>query len=93
MTYNESSISLIWNGKRPRLRLTSFQKTKEEGGRAVPNITLYYHAYLLDNFMQWWNVEANHSWEIEQISVKQPLPEWALPVTYFSTMGTCNTKP
>lgn len=63
---------------------------KEEGGIAVPSITVYYQAVLLDNLVQWWNVKAKYSWEMKQIFVKQPLSEWPLSVIYSPNMDASN---
>lgn len=66
------------------------QQKKEEGGIALPNITIYYQAALLDNLVQWWNTKATHSWQIEQIFVEQPLSMWALSVISSSLIVTRN---
>lgn len=50
-----------------------------------PTKHLSKRAALLDNFVQWWNFKATHSWETEQIFVKQPLSAWALSVIFCST--------
>ena len=37
----------IWNGKRPRIKLSTLQRLKSEGGLAYPNFKLYAQSFTL----------------------------------------------
>lgn len=52
--------------------------TKLQGGIALPNITSYHQAALLEAIMQWWNEENSDSWGWEQEEVDVPIQEWVL---------------
>lgn len=45
--------SFLWNGKKPRLRKEHLQKSKQEGGLALPNFQYYYWASNLCSMSFW----------------------------------------
>lgn len=71
----------ICTGRKPRIKASILQKKVKQGGLALPNITLYYHAPML----QWWNWLTMTSWVyfLEQIEFLTSLPEWVLTCKEF----------
>lgn len=45
----------IWAGKNPRVRRTTLQKSKSDGGLALPNLLFYYWAANLQKIHAWYN--------------------------------------
>lgn len=50
---------------------------------ALANVILYNQAALMEQMLQWWNLEAEHCWVIEQLGLKYPLSEMALNISYL----------
>lgn len=65
-------LSFIWNGKKPRLRKEHLQKSKQDGGLALPNLRYYYWAANLCGLCFWVHCYSGNSvpmWvEMEKLS-------------------------
>ncbi len=58
----------IWNWKQPRLKFETLQRTKENGGLALPNFELYHRAFQIKCINVWLNPHSRVPWrEIEMI--------------------------
>lgn len=53
----------IWAGKRPRVRYTTLQLSKENGGMALPNLKEYFHAAQMRPLVYWCNEEYVARWK------------------------------
>lgn len=64
--------SYLWNNKKPRLRKTHLQKSKQDGGLALPNFRYYYWASNLRCLTYWLHYQHDCSgpvWvEMEKLS-------------------------
>ncbi|KAL2081000.1 hypothetical protein ACEWY4_022853 [Coilia grayii] len=61
----------IWGGKRARIKLTTLQRSKLEGGLAVPNLHFYYHAFQIRSLQIWRRPDSQVPWRaIEADKVK-----------------------
>ena len=67
--------TFIWNGKRPRVRLSLLYLPYDRGGLKMPNIQWYYWAVNLRSIMYYFTSESTPAWlEIEKSSVTPKLP-------------------
>lgn len=53
----------IWNGKRPRVKWTTLQLKKSQGGWACPNFKIYHWSFVLRCLSYWLNPEAHTPWK------------------------------
>lgn len=58
-----------WYHKKPRIKATLLQKSKEEERIAITNVWLYYQAAVLEYLVQCWDLSENKIRELEQLSV------------------------
>lgn len=73
--------NFIWNRKKPRIKISTFQQGTRRGGGggvAVPNVKLYYQAAHLAAMVQWWNPRNTAVWLEEQITIPVLLTDWIL---------------
>lgn len=64
----------LWEGKRPRVRYTTLQISKDKGGLALPNLREYFHAAQLRHLIFWCNEGYVARWkDIEVTTPKSPL--------------------
>lgn len=64
-------IKYIWNGKRPRIKWSSLQRNKINGGLGCPNFKLYHWSFILLSVTKWFDPSWQSSWkqiEKERIS-------------------------
>lgn len=54
----------IWNGKRPRVHLSTLQRHKLLGALAVPNFEFHYWSFQIRTLSTWVNPEASISWKM-----------------------------
>lgn len=54
--------SLIWKGKCPCIKSTTFLWPAKALGLGAPNITVYYKAFILAQMKMWWNPTFSLSW-------------------------------
>lgn len=52
----------IWRGKRPRIRLTTIQRERQDGGLSFPNFKFYNWAITLRPLLTWLQSDARVSW-------------------------------
>ena len=61
----------IWGGKRARIKLTTLQRSKLNGGLAVPNLNFYYYAFQIRPLHVWRDRESEVPWRaLEAARVK-----------------------
>ena len=53
----------IWGGKRPRVKLTTLQRDKTEGGLSVPNFKYYFWSFVLRPLTDWLNPNSDPCWK------------------------------
>uniref|UniRef100_A0A8C1LC25 Reverse transcriptase domain-containing protein n=1 Tax=Cyprinus carpio TaxID=7962 RepID=A0A8C1LC25_CYPCA len=62
----------IWNGKRPRIKLTTLQRSRLHGGLSLPNFRLYAQAFSLRPLSVWFDPDASVSWRAIEESIVYP---------------------
>lgn len=58
----------IWEGKRPRIRYSTFQLPKGKGGRALPNLREYFSAAQVRPLVYWCSLEHETRWKNIELS-------------------------
>lgn len=59
----QSAITkFLWPGKRPRFKLTTMQRERQDGGLSLPNVKLYGWAFTLRPLLTWFQSDAQVSW-------------------------------
>ena len=53
----------IWNGKKPRIKWSTLQQDKLQGGWASPNFKLYHWAFMLRSLKHWFDAEVVSPWK------------------------------
>lgn len=80
-----SAISkFLWNNKRPRLKMSTIQQRRLDGGLAVPNFKLYFWSFSLRPLINWFNPKAVvslHALEEELVSL------WRLQDVIFTNIS------
>jgi len=66
-------IKFIWNGKRPRIKWPTLQKSKIKGGMGCPNFKWYHWSFILLSVLIWFDSSLQSSW-------KQTEKERILPI-------------
>uniref|UniRef100_A0A3B1ICK8 Reverse transcriptase domain-containing protein n=1 Tax=Astyanax mexicanus TaxID=7994 RepID=A0A3B1ICK8_ASTMX len=61
-TLSKILSTYIWNGKRPRIKLSTLQRCKSDGGLAFPDFKKYAQAFTLKPLSTWLNPQAQSSW-------------------------------
>lgn len=59
---NKITSNFIWGGKRPRLKLSTLQRSKKDGGLNVPNFKLYSWSYIIRPISVWFDPSMVVSW-------------------------------
>lgn len=54
--------NFIWNGKCPRISISTLQQPKRFGGLSVPNFKLYYWAFQLRSLTIWLDSSSDVPW-------------------------------
>lgn len=62
----------LWNGKRARIRSTTLQRPKLEGGLALPNFKFYHWAFQLQSMRTWTNVNSKVPWRVIEEAIAAP---------------------
>ncbi len=60
----------IWDGKRPRIKLTTSQRCRLHGGLSFPNFRLYAQAF--SPLAVWFDPDASVSWRAIEESIAYP---------------------
>ena len=63
----------IWNGRRPRIKRTTLQHYKQEGGWALPNSQYYHWSFTLRPLKQWFDPNSVSSWKIIEENIISPI--------------------
>ena len=63
----------IWNGKKSRIKLSTLQRDKPQGGWACPNFKLYHWAFVLRSLKQWFDAEPASPWKTIEQELVHPL--------------------
>lgn len=62
----------VWQGKRPRIKLSTMQRERQAGGLSLPNIKHYYWAFTLRPLLTWLQSETSVSWRALEESLVHP---------------------
>lgn len=62
----------IWAGKRARIRLSTLQRPKEEGGLALPDLKLYFLAFHIRSIHVWMDPKSNIPWRPIEAKLTYP---------------------
>lgn len=80
-----SAISkFLWNNKRPRLKMSTIQRRRLDGGLAVPNFKLYFWSFSLRPLINWFNPKAVVSWHALEEELVSP---WRLQDVIFTNIS------
>ncbi|CAI5636845.1 unnamed protein product [Oreochromis niloticus] len=60
----------VWNGKRPRIKYTTLQLSRKQGGVGLPNLKDYYHAAQTRPAIKWCDQNFNAKWKDIEIKVQ-----------------------
>lgn len=59
----QTAISkFLWRGKRPRIKFTTMQRGRQDGGLSLPNFKFYKWAFTLRPLLTWCQPDAQVSW-------------------------------
>lgn len=58
----------VWEGKRPRVRYTTLQLTKEKGGMSLPNLKEYFRAAQIRQITYWCSDDYGARWKDVELS-------------------------
>lgn len=78
----------IWNKKRPRLKLSTLQRSKGDGGLAVPNFKYYFWSFILRPIVVWNDPDTPVSWRSLEDRIVQP---WSLRDILFANISDRQT--
>lgn len=53
--FNSVISHYIWNGKQPRIKLSTLQRSKTDGGWSIPNFKFYADSFHLRALSSWFN--------------------------------------
>ena len=53
----------IWNGRRPRIKRTTLQRNKLDGGWALPHFKFYHWSFCIRSLKHWLDPNSNSSWK------------------------------
>lgn len=56
--------NFIWDGRRPRVRLSTLQQPKLLGGLAVPNFDFYYWSFQIRALSKWVDPQSTTAWRM-----------------------------
>lgn len=79
-----ATTKFIWNRKRPRLKLSTLQRRREDGGMAVPNFELYSWSFVLRPLLAWFDPHSSVSWRVLELNIVDP---WTLKDILFINMS------
>lgn len=82
ITHSQFS-KFIWAGKRARIRLSTLQRPKEEGGLAVPDLKLYFLAFQIRSIHVWMDPESKIPWR--PIEARLTCPNHLTDIPFIQT--------
>uniref|UniRef100_A0A8C5PTB1 Reverse transcriptase domain-containing protein n=1 Tax=Leptobrachium leishanense TaxID=445787 RepID=A0A8C5PTB1_9ANUR len=71
-------LTFIWANQRPRLKYSVMCRPTSQGGLALPDVRLYYHASHLTRILDWMTSPVEKRW-IDLESALAGRPTWVLP--------------
>ena len=72
--------TFIWKRKRPRLKMSTLQRRREDGGLSVPDFKFYFWSFVLRPLLTWFNPSISVSWCSLESSMIEP---WSLHDVLF----------
>lgn len=69
---NKVISKFVWDGKRPRLKWSTLQRRKSDGGLAVPFFKLYFWSYVLRPVSIWFDPNVQVSWRPIEEALAHP---------------------
>ena len=79
-----ATSKFIKNRKRPRLKWSTLQRRRENGGLAVPNFELYSWSFVLRPLLSWFDSYSSVSWRMLESNIVQP---WSLQGVLFCNIS------
>ena len=77
----QSAVSkFIWKRKWPRLKMSTLQRKREDGGLSVPDFKFYFWSFVLRPLLTWFNPSISVSWRSLESSMIEP---WTLHDVLF----------
>lgn len=64
--------SILWNGKKPRIRATTLHRLKPSGGVSLPNFEWYSWSFALRSLCQWFKPHTPVSWRPIEEQILKP---------------------
>ena len=81
---NSIVTKFLWNNKRPRLKMSTIQRRRLDGGLAVPNLKLYFWSFCLRPLINWFNPKGVVSWHVLEEQLVSP---WRLQDVIFTNIS------
>lgn len=78
---NSAVSRFVWNGRQPRIRFSVLQRTKLEGGLALPNFQIYYWAFQIRAIRTWTDKDSKVPWRSIESAIVHPHRLQDLPFT------------
>lgn len=63
----------VWNGERPRLKLSTMQRDRSARGISLPNFKLYHWAFTLCSLVSWYDNKIEVAWRSLEENLVFPL--------------------
>lgn len=70
--YDTLVKEFLWEGKRPRIKLTKLFLPRDKGGLGLPGARLYYISFEMAKLALYWTGKYNLDWAIIEISLSFP---------------------
>ena len=81
---NSNVTKFLWNNKRPRLKMSTIQQRRLDGGLLVPNFKLYFCCFCLRPLINWFNPKEVVSWHVLEEQLVSP---WRLQDVIFTNIS------
>ena len=81
----QSAVSkFIWKGKRPRLKMSTLQRRKEDGDFSVPHFKHYFWSFVLRPLLTWFDPDKSVCWRTLESAMTEP---WSLHDVLFANIS------